>query len=142
MNNEQIQELIKQLKAAGLDDEKIMEVFYETFTDGKMDRKDLETLASALGYELTDDFKNDPTPDPIASKNLEGVSEEELKDAQTIEDGESVEKFKEETEETKSKIADDEEVEDDTEDEDEDEVDVEGEKDEKEWEKAQKLFRL
>lgn len=141
MNNEQIQELIKQLKAAGLDDEKIMEVFYETFTDGKMDRKDLETLASALGYELTDDFKNDPTPDPIASKDLEGVSEEELKDAQTIEDGESVEEFKEETNKTKSKIAEDEEVEVEDEDEDE-EVDVEGEKDEKEWEKAQKLFRL
>lgn len=81
MNKEEIESLIKQLKAAGLDEEQIMETFFETFQDGKMDRKDLETLANFMGYELTDDFKEDSTPDPIAVQNIdEDMSDEELKD--------------------------------------------------------------
>lgn len=80
MNREEIEELIRQLKAAGLDEEKIMEVFYAAFEEGKMDRKDLETLTNAMGYELTDDFKNDETPDPIASESEEDIdlSDEDL----------------------------------------------------------------
>lgn len=132
MDNIQIEELVKQLKAVGLDDEKIMDLFYETFKEGKMDRKDLETLANALGYELTDDFKNDETPDPIESQKLEGVSEEELEDAKTIDEGETVEEFKEETE----KLGEELDVKaEDKEDEGED-------KEDEEWEKAQKLFRI
>lgn len=119
MDRTQIDELIKQLKAAGLDEEKIMDVFYSTFQEGKMDRKDLETLANAMGYELTDDFKEDKTPDPI---NDEEVGEKDLEDLKTIDEGETKEEFKEKVEKV------------DTDSEDEDE--------EKERDEAFKLFRL
>ena len=65
MNNEEIQSLINQLKATGLSDEQIMETFYEAFQKGEMDRADLEALANAMDYELTDEFKNEPAQDPI-----------------------------------------------------------------------------
>ena len=101
MNSEEIQSLIEQLKAQGLSEEDIMEIFFQTFTEGKMDRKDLETLADAMGYELTDEFKNDETPDPIEeapAEGLEGLTKEEVEDAKEIEPGESKEEFKEKLE--------------------------------------------
>lgn len=98
MNNEEIQALITQLKAQGLSEEEIMETFYESFTEGKMDRKDLETLAEAMGYELTDDFKNEETPDPIEANGIEGMSKEDLEEAKEIAPNESEEEFKEKIE--------------------------------------------
>ena len=94
MDRTEMESLVKQLKAAGLTEEQIMETFYETFQDGKMDRKDLEACAEFMGYELTDDFKNDQTPDPIANGG-EGITKEEAEAAKEIKPGESVEEFKE-----------------------------------------------
>lgn len=94
MDRTEMESLVKQLKAAGLTEEQIMETFYETFQDGKMDRKDLEACAEFMGYELTDDFKNDQTPDPIANGG-EGITKEEAEAAKEIKPGESAEEFKE-----------------------------------------------
>lgn len=77
MDRTEMESLVKQLKASGLTEEQIMETFFETFQEGKMDRKDLEACAEFMGYELTDDFKNDPTPDPIAAGDgTSGITEE------------------------------------------------------------------
>lgn len=121
MNETEIESLIKQLKAAGLDEEEIMETFFETFQEGKMDRKDLETLAEFMGYELTDEFKNDKTPDPIAVK---GISKEEAEDVKEIQPEEDKEEFKEKVESAKSE-----------------EEPVESEDEDKEWEEVQKKFK-
>lgn len=138
MNNEEIQSLIEQLKAQGLSEEEIMNVFYETFTQGKMDRKDLETLANAMGYELTDDFKNDETPDPIADlgdggeeavEGTDGMTEEDLKDPLDInEDKEDGEKEDDDGEDEEPEEKGDEDEPEESEDE--------------EWEKAQKMFKI
>lgn len=95
MDRTEMESLVKQLKAAGLDEEQIMETFYETFQEGKMDRKDLEACAEFMGYELTNDFKNDPTPDPIANggEGGEGITKEEAEAAKEIKPGESPEEF-------------------------------------------------
>ena len=162
MDSEQIEALITQLKAQGLSEDEIMEVFYETFTSGKMDRKDLETLAEAMGYELTDDFKNEETPDPIEAKGEEGLSKEELEDAKAIEPGESTEEFKEKIEDAKDGLGEEEKVETEEKSEEEaepeapaeeekseeepaEETDSEPEEEkseEEEWEEAQKLFKI
>lgn len=159
MDSEQIKALIEQLKAQGLDEEEIMTVFYETFTKGEMDRKDLETLAEAMGYELTDDFKNEPAADPIASEGAEGLSKEELEDAKEIAPSESEEEFKEDIEEAKEGLDEEEkgeeepksEVEEEKEEEEEEEEEEEKsepeseeepEDEEKEWEEAQHLFKI
>lgn len=94
MEKSEFESLLKQLKAAGLNDEQIMETFYETFQEGKMDRKDLESCAEFLGYELTDEFKQDGTPDPIA-KPEGGITEEQAEAAKEIAPGESQEEFRE-----------------------------------------------
>ena len=165
MNNEEIQALIKQLKAQGLSEEDIMETFYESFKEGKMDRKDLETLANAMGYELTDDFKNEPTPDPIEANGAEGMSKEELEAAKEIAPNESEEEFKEKLEggegepeakpegepengEVEGEAEGEKEAE-PSENEDENKGEEasaeEGEKEpseEEEWEEAQKLFKI
>ena len=158
MNEEEIQSLIEQLKAQGLSEEEIMNVFYETFVQGKMDRKDLETLAEAMGYELTDDFKNEPTPDPIEANGAEGMSKEELEAAKEIAPNETKEEFQEkleggegepEAEEEEKSEAEGEKEAEPSENEDENKGEEapaeEGEKEpseEEEWEEAQKLFKI
>jgi hypothetical protein len=134
MNREEIEELIRQLKAAGLDEEKIMEVFYAAFEEGKMDRKDLETLTNAMGYELTDDFKNDETPDPIASKS---ESEEDIDLSDEDLDNLDVEEMTE-------KLQGEDLAEDDNEEEVEEEEteDSDSDSEEDERKEAMKLFRL
>lgn len=141
MDSEEIKSLIEQLKAQGLSEEEIMDSFYQTFEQGKMDRKDLETLAEAMGYELTDDFKNDSTPDPIEEKDVGGMSKEELEDARTIEPGESKEEFKEELEGASEGLDEEKDVE--AEEEEKEKSESEDEKfDDEEWAKAQKMFKI
>ena len=146
MNNEEIEALIEQLKAQGLSDEDIMNIFYRTFEKGDMDRKDLETLANAMGYELTDEFKNEPTPDPIEAKGMEGMSTEDLEAAKEIAPNESAEEFKEKIEGEEDKSGEEEtESEEETETEGAEEGEEDGEEEkseEEEWEEANKYFKL
>ena len=136
MDRTEMESLVKQLKAAGLTEEQIMETFYETFQDGKMDREDLEACAEFMGYELTDDFKNDPTPDPIAGGG-EGITKEEAEAAKEIKPGESAEEFKEAVEggEPKAPETPSEEPKSEPE-KSEEEID-----EDKEWEEVQKKFK-
>ena len=136
MDNEKIQSLISQLKGVGLGDEEILDVFYAAFQKGKMDRKDLETLADSLGYELDDDFKEDKTPDPIEGKKPE-VTPEAAEDLKEIKPGESKEEFKEKDDEAKGEIeadADDKK--------EEKEEKAEDHEEDKEWEEANKYFKI
>lgn len=148
MNNEEIQSLIKQLKAAGLNDEEIMDTFYEGFQSGELDRNDLEALAEAMGYELTDDFKKDSQPDPIAAEGAEGATKEDLEAAKEIQPGETKEEFKEKIDETSQadEGADEEQSDEDEVDEEEDAEEEAGEEEnddeEKGWEQAQKMFKI
>lgn len=81
MEAREMEALVAQLRAAGLDDEQIMEAFYETFQNGKMDRDDLSACAEFMGYELTDEFASDGRPDPSASATTDGITEEEAEAA-------------------------------------------------------------
>lgn len=122
--------LVSQLKATGLTEEEIMDTFYAAFQEGKMDRKDLEACANFMGYELTDDFKNDPTPDPMSSPaSGDGITKEEAESAKEIKPGETAEEFKDSIE-TESE---------DSEKEDSEEEDSTDE--DKEWEEVQKKFK-
>lgn len=138
MNEEEIKSLIEQLKAIGLDEDKIMDLFYTAFTEGKMDRKDLETLSEAMGYELTDDFKNDPQPDPIdaGASEGEGISEEKAEEAKEIKPGESAEEFKDKLGIDDADNSDNDDT-DDSESDNSDDTD-----DDKEWDEAQKMFKI
>ena len=141
MDRTEMESLVKQLKAAGLTEEQIMETFYETFQDGKMDREDLEACAEFMGYELTDDFKNDPTPDPIAGGG-EGITKEEAEAAKEIKPGESPEEFKEAVEggELGDETPEGEEPESEPDDSEPDDSEEEIDED-KEWEEVQKKFK-
>lgn len=151
MDKTEMESLVKQLKAAGLNDEQIMETFFETFTEGKMDRADLEACAEFMGYELTDEFKNDPTPDPIATPEG-GLTKEAAEEAKEIKPGESEEEFKESIEAAKDGESEDGESEEGESEEGESEEKVEDkpaeekpaeeESEDEEWEKAQKLFKF
>ena len=66
MNEQEIKQLIKQLKQQfkskypNKSDEDIehmiLDLFFQTFIEDKMDRQDLTTLTRALGYEVNDDI--------------------------------------------------------------------------------------
>ena len=136
MDKTEMNSLVNQLKAAGLTEEEIMDTFYATFQEGKMDRKDLEACANFMGYELTDDFKNDATPDPMSSPDLGGgVTKEEAENAKEIKPVETSYEFKDsiETESEDSEKKEESEGEDSKEDDSTDE--------DKEWEEVQKKFK-
>ena len=141
MEREEIDSLVKQLKAQGLSDEEIMDTYYEAFTKGEMDRKDLEVLAEHLGYELDDDFKNDEHPDPIEADKVDEepkeeekeLSEEEAEDLKAMKPGESKEEFEDRVEDAKDDL---EEAEKHDEEAKEEKVD-----EDKEWEEANKYFK-
>lgn len=129
MDKTEMNSLVNQLKAAGLTEEEIMDTFYATFQEGKMDRKDLEACANFMGYELTDDFKNDATPDPMSSPDSgDGITKEEAENAKEIKPGETADEFKDSIETESEDSKEDSEEEDST---DED----------KEWEEVQKKFK-
>lgn len=139
MDNEKIESLISQLRGVGLGDEEILDVFYAAFEKGKMDRKDLETLAESLGYELDDDFKDDKTPDPIENTGADdsaaaNVTPTEAEDLKQIKPGESKEEFKDKVDEAKDDMEADE---DDKAEEGEEKSD-----DDVEWDEAKKYFKL
>ena len=142
MDNEKIQSLISQLKGVGLDDEKILDVFYAAFKAGKMDRKDLETLADSLGYELDDDFKEDSEKDPIEGEGEKPeLTPEEAEDLKEIKPGESKEEFKEKIDEAKDEMES--EADDKKEEKEESAEDHEEKSEEdKEWDEANKYFKI
>lgn len=115
MDNEKIQALIEKLKEFGLDDEKILDVFFEVFKAGKMSKEDLGTLAESMGYELDEEFDKEEVPEGDGK-----ISKEEAEDLKEIKPEESKEEFKEKVEEAK-----------------EDDVDEKAE-----WDEARKLFKL
>ena len=92
-------------------DELILDAFFKAYTEGKMSKDDLENLAAALGYEFTDEFKNDQgAPEEVkdaapAQEGEEGgdeeLTKEEAAETQVIKPGESKEEFKEKIEEAK-----------------------------------------
>ena len=134
MDKTEMNSLVSQLKAAGLTEEEIMDTFYATFQEGKMDRKDLEACANFMGYELTDDFKNDATPDPMSSPaSGDGITKEEAENAKEIKPGETAEEFKDSIE-TESEDSGKEDSEDDS-------TDSDSTDEDKEWEEVQKKFK-
>ena len=56
----------------GLDEdsinEMIMDGMYEGFLQGELHRYELKEIADYLGFEMDDEFMNDPHPDPIDLK--------------------------------------------------------------------------
>lgn len=56
MDKKEFDSLVKQLHEQGLDDDKIMNVLYETFRSYKCSIEDYEIMVKWLGYDLTDDF--------------------------------------------------------------------------------------
>ena len=143
MNSQEMESLVKQLKAAGLTEEQIMETSFETFQEGKMDRKDLEALAEFMGYELTDEFKSDETPDPIAGGEGEGVTKTEAEELKEIKPGESKEEFQEKVEEAKEgegEVKPTPEAPKAEEESKPEEEKVEEKSEDKEWEEVQKKF--
>ena len=145
MDKEKIDSLVSQLKGVGLSDEEILDVFYAAFKAGKMDRKDLETLADSLGYELDDDFKEDSEKDPIESgdvsddANPAGDLKSVAEDLKEIKPGESKEEFKEKIDEAKDDIEADK---DDKKEEEDKSDDDDSDKDEDEWDEANKYFKI
>lgn len=59
MNEKEFENLISQMREAGLNDDEIMHVLIETYKTNKCSIEDLECMVSWLGYQLTDDFYKD-----------------------------------------------------------------------------------
>lgn len=51
--------------------EMVMDGLFEGFTQGELYRTDLAIAAEILGFEVDEEFMNDPRPDPIMLKKGE-----------------------------------------------------------------------
>ena len=49
----------------------LMDALFEGFVQGEYHRTDLKRMANLLGFEVFDEFMNDPHPDPIDVKAKE-----------------------------------------------------------------------
>ena len=137
MNDEEIRSTIEQMKAQikakpenkeKSDDEieeMMLDAFFKSYTEGEMSKEDLLGIAEAMGYGPTDEFENDenaPMNVEAEAGDEEGISQEDLEETRTIDEGESAEEFKdkiEDVKEGKDVEADEDEGEDEVEDEDE-----------------------
>lgn len=114
MNYEEFKKLCEEFRAQGLKDEDILELVYQMFLNGDIDKEELSKLAGALGYEFTkefDEFTSEKTSEGEAvdeeGKPL-GVSAEEIEKAKEVTEESEPEDF-----EKKIDVDEDEEDEDD-----------------------------
>jgi len=56
-------------------DEIILDGFFEAYTEGKMSKSDLESIAGVLGYELTDDFDKE-APEEVKDEKKEKLEKD------------------------------------------------------------------
>ncbi len=101
MNNEEIRTTVEQIKAQvkakpenkDKTDDEIDEIvlngFLEALDKGEMSKEDLLGIMDLMGYEPTEEFE------AATSGNATDATKEELEDTRTIDEGESVEDFKE-----------------------------------------------
>lgn len=140
MDFEELTKKIEELKAQGLEDEDILDIFYEAFVKQEMGPEDLAKAAGALGYEFSEEFKAELDKENVGEN---GNGNEEVADGLTKEEVESVQEKKpgESDEEFKDKIEELNEGQDESSEKEEDEKD-EKEDDDSEWEEAKKYFKL
>lgn len=132
MTPEELNKAIEQLKAEGHSEEEILGGFYKMFQNDQLTLDELDGIVNAMGYHLTDEFKN-MSPEDQKTKGYEeteepaeGVDKEDVNDA----------KETDESDESENKNEDDK-----SENESDDNDKSESEEDESEEEKrAMKLF--
>lgn len=113
MTGEEAKKTLDELKAQGYSDDELLGSFYLMFVDGKIDVDEMENLSNALGYSLTDEFKN-MSPEDQKTKGYEldedstDASKGEIEDAKEYDDEEeSKESFKNRFSKDDSKDEDD-----------------------------------
>lgn len=94
MDEKEFKETIDQLKAQGLKEEDIMELFYEMYKEGKMDKEDFKKSAVAIGYEV-----NEELLDKEDGEEDDKVEEFEETEKDEKDDFEAKDKIEESTEE-------------------------------------------
>lgn len=135
MTFEEGKKAIAELKSEGMTEEQILATFYAAFQDDKISVDELGELASLVGYELTDEFKNMEA----AEQKEVGLGENPFLDEEENGENEAPEGVEgpEETEETEESEGIEE-----TEDTENGEEEESEESEEDERKKAMKLFGL
>lgn len=80
-----------EMMAQGTTEEEMLGILYLMFQDDKLTFEELEALVDALGYEITEEFRN-MSPEDQKTKGYEttddtaeeGVSEEDIEDAKEV----------------------------------------------------------
>ena len=67
MTQDEINQMFQEEKAQGMTDQDILGGLYVMFTDGKLTFDQLDAMASMLGYQVSDEFRN---MDPQQQKTI------------------------------------------------------------------------
>lgn len=91
MTPEELNKAIEQLKAEGYSEQDILGSFYKMFQNDELTLDELDGVVNAMGYHLTDEFKN-MSPEDQKTKGFEevdepaeGVDKEEVEEAKEVE---------------------------------------------------------
>ena len=96
MTEAQVNQVIETLKNDGKSEEEILGAFYKMFQDDKINFEQLEALTEALGWHITEDFRNMSDEDR-KTKGYEEVEDEVSPevDEETVEEAKEVEEDEE-----------------------------------------------
>ena len=103
MTEAQVNQVIETLKKDGKSEEEILGAFYKMFQDDKINFDQLEALTEALGWHITDDFRNMSDEDR-KTKGYEEVEDEASPevDEETVEEAKEVKSEEDEEDEAMS----------------------------------------
>jgi len=91
MTKEELDEIIQEQKDEGFSEEDIAKKFAIAFKDGDITKDQLIELMAAVGYELSDEYKEMPDEELkakiLVQKDDEGITEEEKEKAETYPQG-------------------------------------------------------
>lgn len=92
MSEQELKDFVDSLKEQGLNDEQILDIFFETFKSGELPIESLKSAAESMGYRLKGDFEKEASQGGGEEKDL---SKDQIEAAKEIKEGESEEDYKE-----------------------------------------------
>lgn len=153
MDFDELMKKVDELRAQGMDDEDVLNIFYEAYKEDEMPLEDLEKCVKAIGYKFSDAFvseienakKEAESQVPVEEaenedESKDGLTEKEVDEVKEIDPSETKEEFKEKIDDINEGKGVKEESKEPEEESEEEPEEEESEEDEKE--KAMKMFGL
>ena len=87
MTQQEFESFVKEQKDGGKSEEEILVIFAKMFQDGQLERQQFEAIVEALGYEISDEFRELPDDEFKEKVLVKGEEAEGEGEADTVDEG-------------------------------------------------------